>query len=39
VTFCFTINWTGGDQTVGPTFQAYKDAITEVLSESAKAIA
>ena len=39
VTFCFTINWTGKDETVGPIFKAYRDTVADVLSESAKAIA
>lgn len=38
VAFCFTINWTGKDDSVGPTFNAYKGAVAEVLSEAAKAI-
>ena len=38
VTFCFTINWTGGHETFGPTAAAFQDAVTEVLSESAKSV-
>jgi len=38
VAFCFTINWTGKDDTVGPTFTAYKAAVADVLSAAAKAV-
>jgi beta-lactamase class A len=38
VAFCFTINWTGKDDTIGPTFNAYKAAVAAVLSEAAKAV-
>jgi beta-lactamase class A len=37
VAFCFTINWMGKDDTIGPTFNAYKAAVADVLGEAAKA--
>jgi beta-lactamase class A len=39
VTFCFTINWTGPDDGVDKVFESYKDAVTGVLGEAAKAVA
>jgi beta-lactamase class A len=38
VTFCFTVNWTGGPQTFGPIAAAFQDAVAAVLSESAKSV-
>ena len=39
VTFCFTINWTGPDESVASVFPAYKAAVADALSEAARAIA
>lgn len=32
VTFCFTINWSGPDDGVGPMFERYRDAVAGVLA-------
>ena len=37
ITFCATINWTGDDGTVGPTFQSFLVALANVLQEAANA--
>ncbi len=38
VTFCFTINWTGPEESLDPTFKSYVAAVADVLAASAKAI-
>ena len=38
VTFCFTINWKGPEESVGTTFQSYKTAVADVLGEAARAV-
>jgi beta-lactamase class A len=38
ITFCFTINWTGADDSVGGMFAAYAAAIVDVLQEAARAV-
>ncbi|UYN97548.1 MAG: serine hydrolase [Enhydrobacter sp.] len=35
-TFCFTINWTGEDGTVAPTFAEYREAVAAILAEVAR---
>ena len=39
VTFCFTINWTGPDDSVASVFPAYKTAVADALREAAQALA
>jgi beta-lactamase class A len=39
VTFCFTINWTGPDESVPSVFSTYKAAVAEALREAAQALA
>jgi beta-lactamase class A len=38
ITFCTTINWTGPDDSVTATFQAFVAAVTDVLQEAARAV-
>ncbi|MFC7399268.1 serine hydrolase [Chelatococcus sp. GCM10030263] len=38
ITFCTTINWTGPDDTVAATFQAYVAAVANVLQEAARSV-
>ena len=38
VTFCFTINWTGPDESVASVFPAYKTAVADALREAAQAL-
>jgi len=38
VTFCFTINWTGPDESVASVFPAYKTAMADALREVAQAL-
>jgi beta-lactamase class A len=39
VTFCFTINWNGPDDSVSTVFPAYKKAVADALQAAAQAIA
>lgn len=38
-TFCFTINWTGGEETINPTFTSYMTAVTAILKETTGSLA
>lgn len=38
VTFCFTINWTGPDDSVAPMFRLLRDRVADVLQKAAAAV-